>query len=145
MAKLGDLARSDVPILHVCGSIDPLLGRVSNPVEEIYRAYGGRISVILKEGTGHHPHSLRDCTPIADFIVQMSTPHELVRFDDGSVRYFSVRECARLQTFPDDWTFEGSWTETMRQLGNSVPMKMCEVIASQLAGLLNKKQAYTNG
>ncbi len=55
-----------------------------------------------------------------------------LRFADGSVRYFSVRECARLQTFPDDWAVEGSWTEAMRQLGNAVPVKMAQLIASQL-------------
>lgn len=74
MSKLGELSKADVPIMHVCGSIDPLLGRVSNSVERIYREYGGRISVIIKEGAGHHPHSLRDPTPIADFVVQSSIP-----------------------------------------------------------------------
>lgn len=48
---------------------------------------------------------------------------------DGSLRYFSVRESARLQTFPDDFRFHGSWTETMRQLGNAVPVELAEVIA----------------
>ena len=70
LAKLGDLANADVPVLHVNGSIDPLLGRCSNTVENIYRQLGGRISVIVKEGMGHHPHSLRDPKPIADFISQ---------------------------------------------------------------------------
>lgn len=70
LAKLGDLAKADVPILHVNGSIDPLLSRCSNTVENIYRQLGGRISVIIKEGMGHHPHSLRDPKPIADFISQ---------------------------------------------------------------------------
>lgn len=69
-ARLGDLAARDVPLLHVCGSIDPLLGRVSTPIETIYPQYGGRISVMIKEGYGHHPHSLRDPKPIADFIEQ---------------------------------------------------------------------------
>jgi pimeloyl-ACP methyl ester carboxylesterase len=68
LAKLGDLAAADVPILHVCGSIDPLLGRVSSAIENIYQQFGGRISVMVKEGAGHHPHSLRDARPIADFI-----------------------------------------------------------------------------
>ena len=55
-----------------------------------------------------------------------------LRLDDVSVRYFSVRECARLQTFPDDWFFEGSWTEAMRQLGNAVPVELATGIASEL-------------
>src|SRR3546814_8459254 len=39
---------------------------------------------------------------------------------DGSVRYFTVRESARLQTFPDAFLFNGSWSETIRHLGNAV-------------------------
>ncbi len=70
LRKLGDLAAADVPILHVCGSIDPLLGRVSSTIEAIYQQFGGRISVMIKEGAGHHPHSLRDARPIADFMTQ---------------------------------------------------------------------------
>ena len=83
LAKLGDLAKADVPILHVNGSIDPLLGRCSNTVENIYRQLGGRISVIIKEGMGHHPHSLRDPKPIADFISQSFLVAEVV--DDGAL------------------------------------------------------------
>lgn len=57
--------------------------------------------------------------------------------DDGSVRYFSVRESARIQTFPDGYVFHGSWTETMRQLGNAVPVSLarqfCASVAENLA------------
>jgi DNA (cytosine-5)-methyltransferase 1 len=59
-----------------------------------------------------------------------------LRFADGSLRYFSVRECARIQTFPDDWVFEGSWTESMRQLGNAAPVKLARAVAQELAGAL---------
>ncbi len=59
-----------------------------------------------------------------------------LRFGDGSVRYFSVRECARLQTFPDSWIFEGSWTEAMRQLGNAVPVNLATGIALELSRIL---------
>jgi hypothetical protein len=74
LRKLGDLAAADVPVIHVCGSIDPLLGRVSSAIESIYQQFGGRISVMIKEGAGHHPHSLRDPGPIADFISQQVQP-----------------------------------------------------------------------
>lgn len=53
--------------------------------------------------------------------------------DDGSVRYFTVREAARLQTFPDTFRFHGAWSETMRQLGNAVPMSLAHLVASSVA------------
>jgi DNA (cytosine-5)-methyltransferase 1 len=52
---------------------------------------------------------------------------------DGSIRYFTVREAARLQTFPDDYIFRGAWTEAMRQLGNAVPVRLAEVVARSVA------------
>lgn len=51
---------------------------------------------------------------------------------DGSVRYFTVRESARLQTFPDEFRFHGSWTETLRQLGNAVPVDLAKLLVSNL-------------
>ena len=53
--------------------------------------------------------------------------------DDGTVRYFTVRESARLQTFSDGYVFHGSWTETMRQLGNAVPVELAHLIGSSIA------------
>jgi DNA (cytosine-5)-methyltransferase 1 len=55
---------------------------------------------------------------------------------DGTVRYFTVREAARLQTFPDDYTFRGPWTEAMRQLGNAVPVRLAETVARSVAETL---------
>lgn len=55
---------------------------------------------------------------------------------DGSVRYFTAREAARLQTFPDDFIFPGSWSETMRQLGNAVPVRLGEAIANSVGNKL---------
>lgn len=60
---------------------------------------------------------------------------------DGSVRYFTTREAARLQTFPDDYLFRGSWTETMRQLGNAVPVRLAEVIATSVSATLRASEA----
>ncbi len=71
-SKLVDLAAHDVPLLHVCGSIDPLYPDCTAVIENVYQQFGGRISVMIKEGYGHHPHSLRDPKPIVDFILQSS-------------------------------------------------------------------------
>lgn len=53
----------------------------------------------------------------------------MLRNFDGSVRYFSIREAARLQTFPDSYALHGPWSEAMRQLGNAVPVMLAETIA----------------
>jgi pimeloyl-ACP methyl ester carboxylesterase len=74
IARLGALAKADVPLLHVCGSLDPILGNHTLVVESIYQQLGGRISVMIKDGAAHHPHSLRDPKPIADFIERSIQP-----------------------------------------------------------------------
>lgn len=66
----------------------------------------------------------------------------MIAFADGSVRYFTVREAARLQTFPDSWQFTGVWSEAMRQLGNAVPVTLAHAVAESVAGTLG---AVVNG
>lgn len=63
----------------------------------------------------------------------------MLRRPDGSVRYFTVRESARIQTFPDTFLFEGTWGEVMRQLGNAVPVRLAETIANSVCRRLNHK------
>lgn len=59
---------------------------------------------------------------------------------DGRIRYFTVRESARLQTIPDDYVISGSWTESMRQLGNAVPARLAQKIASSVADKLRSRR-----
>jgi DNA (cytosine-5)-methyltransferase 1 len=66
----------------------------------------------------------------------------LVR-QDGSSRYFTIRESARLQTFPDDYVFHGSWSEAMRQLGNAVPVDLAHVVAGSVLETLRPKLRAT--
>jgi DNA (cytosine-5)-methyltransferase 1 len=63
----------------------------------------------------------------------------MLRYPDGSVRYFSVRESCRLQTFPDEYIFNGCWTENMRQIGNAVPVTLGEVVLSSVKKILERQ------
>jgi len=65
----------------------------------------------------------------------------MLRRADGSVRYFTVREGARIQTFPDGYKFHGAWTESMRQLGNAVPVELARVVGDSVAARLNESEA----
>ncbi|MEO5338169.1 MAG: DNA (cytosine-5-)-methyltransferase [Magnetospirillum sp. WYHS-4] len=56
--------------------------------------------------------------------------------DDGSVRYFTIREAARLQGLPDHWSFLSSWSESMRQLGNAVPVELAQSLGEWMARTL---------
>ncbi|MCO5975360.1 DNA cytosine methyltransferase [Ideonella oryzae] len=63
----------------------------------------------------------------------------MLAYYDGSVRYFSVREAARLQGFPDEYEFPSSvaWGEAMRQLGNAVPTQLAYAFGSAIADALS--------
>lgn len=65
----------------------------------------------------------------------------MISFGDGTVRYLTVREAARVQTFPDLWRFEGAWSEAMRQLGNAVPVELAAVVARSVADKLAAKRS----
>lgn len=54
------------------------------------------------------------------------------------VRPFSVRENARIQTFPDDWEFMGSLAEQYKQVGNAVPCNLAKDIGLQIKYALDE-------
>jgi DNA (cytosine-5)-methyltransferase 1 len=65
----------------------------------------------------------------------------MLRRANGTVRYFSTREAARLQTFPDNYKFHGAWSECMRQLGNAVPVHLAQVVGDSVAQQLTASEA----
>lgn len=62
----------------------------------------------------------------------------MLRQRNGQVRYFTVRESARIQTFPDNYVFPSSWTESMRQLGNAVPVQLARMVAASVAAKISQ-------
>ncbi|AFU68692.1 DNA-cytosine methyltransferase Dcm [Psychroflexus torquis ATCC 700755] len=53
-------------------------------------------------------------------------------------RPFTVREYARIQTFPDKWSFEGSVSQQYKQIGNAVPINLAKEIGYSLVKFLNE-------
>ena len=57
--------------------------------------------------------------------------------DNGGIRYYTLREAARLQTFPDFHLFDGARLHVTRQIGNAVPQRLAAAVAAHLKKILS--------
>ncbi len=60
------------------------------------------------------------------------------RCHPDEIRPFSIRENARIQSFPDDWIFEGSMAEQYKQIGNAVPVNLAKEVGLSIINYLDK-------
>lgn len=60
------------------------------------------------------------------------------RCHPDETRPFTVREYARIQSFPDDWEFTGSMGQQYKQIGNAVPVELAKAVGLSIIDLLNK-------
>jgi DNA (cytosine-5)-methyltransferase 1 len=90
-----------------------------------------------REYPGHTPNDLdRPAKTVKAGVHGVPGGETVVRLDDGAIRYMTVREVARVMTFPDNWWLAGPRGEQMRQLGNAVPVGLGRVVANSVAGAL---------
>jgi DNA (cytosine-5)-methyltransferase 1 len=93
-----------------------------------------------REYVGHTPNMLdRPAKTVKAGVHGVPGGESVLRRDDGSIRYLTVREVARVMTFPDDWRLEGPRGEQMRQLGNAVPVELGAVIGRAIAKALTTR------
>lgn len=120
-------AISDLPDPEVIDGTDGHLNHVHNPGARSYPGHTGspldEPSKTLKAGVHGVPGG-----------------ENTLAYSNGRVRYFTVREAARLQTFPDNYVFHSSWTESMRQIGNAVPVELAAFVGRDIAMTLRKSQ-----
>ncbi len=76
---------------------------------------------------------------LASTILTKCDPHWGAYFHYCQDRTFTVREAARIQTFPDTFHFTGSRVEQYEQVGNAVPPLLAAAIGRSLAGVLGKE------
>lgn len=90
-----------------------------------------------REYPGHTPNSMDwPAKTVKAGVHGVPGGETVLRRDDGAIRYMTVREAARVMTFPDSWVLAGPRGEQMRQLGNAVPVMLGRVMATAVASAL---------
>ena len=100
----------------------------------------------LRRSSGHFSDRFR--VQLADIPATTITAHiakdghYFIHFDPSQCRSLTVREAARLQTFPDDYFFEGGKTQQYMQVGNAVPPLLARQLAGSVCPVLEKAENH---
>lgn len=104
--------------------------------EDVQKAYMQK-SYFLgggKTGMARRMHWDEPCLTLTCAPAQKQTE----RCHPEETRPFTVREYARIQTFPDDWQFKGALTSQYKQIGNAVPANMAYELGLSIVDFLNR-------
>lgn len=104
--------------------------------EEVAKAYMGKsyYSGGGKRGMARRISWDEPCLTLTTSPSQKQTE----RCHPDETRPFTVREYARIQSFPDDWKFEGSLSDQYKQIGNAVPVELARRIGVQIVSAIRK-------
>jgi len=113
---------------------EPLGDRVDHPDWIHHYGWPG-----ARHYPGHTPNDLdRPAKTVKAGVHGVPGGETVMQLDDGSIRYMTVREVARVMTFPDSWRLAGPRGEQMRQLGNAVPVELARVMADAVVQALEQ-------
>jgi len=112
--------------------LEPLEAKLEHPGWLHHKGWPG-----AREYPGHTPNDLdRPAKTVKAGVHGVPGGETVLRRDDGTLRYMTVREVARVMTFPDKYRLAGPRGEQMRQLGNAVPVDLGKVMAVAVADAL---------
>ena len=77
--------------------------------------------------------------------ITASAQQDWMRDSVRGLRRFSPKECAALQSFPNEWVFAGNRLSTYRQIGNAVPPLLARAIGENLASHVARSSSFANG
>jgi DNA (cytosine-5)-methyltransferase 1 len=104
--------------------------------DDVQRAYmkksyflGGGKTGMARRLSWDEPSLTLTCSP---------SQNQTERCHPDQTRPLTVREYARIQTFPDDWTFMGSMSSQYKQIGNAVPVNLAYAVGQQLKILIQQ-------
>lgn len=104
-----------------------------------------KASIVPPYDAGKFPNKWRKMEPDAPARTLMAhlgkDGYSHIHYDSEQARTISVREAARLQSFPDGFIFAGSMNPAFRQIGNAVPPLMAYAVASEMAAALGLERA----
>lgn len=149
--KAGELYEEDVPIsdgqkypkrkAEIMAQV-PAGGYWKDLPDDLQREYmqksyflGGGKTGIARRLAWDEPSLTLTCAP-AQKQTERCHPEE--------TRPLTVREYARIQTFPDEWQFEGSQSAKYKQIGNAVPVNLAYAVGRSLVRLLNDIELIIN-